>query len=248
MMSQPAAPSRARLRVPPPTPGATPGGQAPVVDLGRPMVRAFRRGDLIYGQGDTAGALYRVESGRVKLYALTPQGQAIAIAYLQPGHWFGEEALLGGAATRTLWAEATEPSRVRVIVGAQLAAWAERPERLLALSRALLARLAEAEGRIEGLVAHKVPHRLAHALVHFARRVGERTPGGVRLPSQLTHYALAEYVGARRETVTQVLGELERAGLIARNPARPRSIVIPDLARLARYADDAEADDESASA
>ena len=70
----------------------------------------------------------------------------------------------------------------------------------------------------------------------------------MRLPSQLTHYAIAEYVGARRETVTQVLGELGKAGLIARDPARPRAIVIPDLERLARYADDAEADYASASA
>src|SRR5262249_61084675 len=116
MVSQPAELARARLRVQPPDSGAAPGGQAPVVDLGRPMVRTFRRGDLIYGQGDTAGALYRLESGQVKLYALAPQGHAIAMAYLQPGHWLGEEALLGGAAARTLSAEATEPSRGRRIV------------------------------------------------------------------------------------------------------------------------------------
>jgi CRP/FNR family cyclic AMP-dependent transcriptional regulator len=194
MISQPAEVSRRRIRIQPRPSAAAPGDPAPVVNFGRPIVRTFRRGGLIYGQGDTAGALYRLESGAVKLYALTAQGEAIAIAYIQPGQWFGEEALVG-AATRTLWAEAVEPSRVEVIGRAQLVALAERPELLLALTRALLARLAEAEDRIEHLVAHKVPNRLAHALVHFARRAGQRTPGGVRLPTQLTHYAIAEYIG-----------------------------------------------------
>src|SRR5262249_3116160 len=155
---------------------------------------------------------------------LTNEGQVVAIAYIQPGQVFGEEALVGGT-TRTLCAETTELSRVQVIGRAQVAAWLDRPE-LVALARALWTRMAAAEHRIGPLIADKVRQRLADALVYFAQQTGQRTDDGVRLPSRLTHQAIAEYIGSRRETVTQVLGELVQAGLLARDPDRQRTLVI----------------------
>src|SRR5262249_35123506 len=107
-----------------------PGEPAP------PVRRPFARGALIYAQGDTATALYRLESGEVKLYALTPGGLAVSITYIRPGQTFGEEALVGVTA-RALHAEAVVQSRVQVIGPARLASWSRRPEALLGLTRAL---------------------------------------------------------------------------------------------------------------
>src|SRR5262249_42137784 len=154
----------------------------------------------------------------------------VSITYIQPGQIFGEEALVGVTA-RALHAEAVVQSRVEVIGPARLATWSRRPETLLGLTRALWARLAEAEQKIEHRAAHKVPARVAIALVHLARTAGKRTAGGTRLPDRLTHQALADYIGARRETVSLVMGELRKAGLIILGAGRPRAIVIPDVER-----------------
>jgi len=191
--------------------------------------------------------VYRLESGEVKLYALSAAGLAISSTYIQPGQTFGEEALVG-ATTRSLHAEAVVRSRVQMIGRAGLAARRSQPDVLLGLSLTLWERPLEVGQQVENLVAYRVPYRLANALVHFARKWGQRTPGGTRLPSRLTHQALADYIGARRETVTVLIGELARVGLITRDPGRYRSIVIPDLERLARYAADAGGDRESMTA
>src|SRR5262249_57652796 len=108
--------------------GAAPGSRSGPAAADRPVLRTFERGALIYGQGDAAGALYRLENGEVKLYALTPAGQAVSITYVRPGETFGEEALLG-APTRPLDAEAVGRSQGPPIGRDRLAARADRPER-----------------------------------------------------------------------------------------------------------------------
>src|SRR5262249_23243492 len=154
------------------------------------------------------------------------QGREVPLAWIRAGGTFGEE-VLAGAPTRTLYAEAIEPTRVQVVGRAQLTAWAGRPRALLALARGIWSRLAGGEERLENLASRKVPGRLSAALAHFAEQEGQMTPQGTRLPSRLTQQTLADYIGARRETVTLVLGELAEAGLVRRDPAQPRAIVIP---------------------
>jgi CRP-like cAMP-binding protein len=231
----------------PPAPGSP---LAPTTDpapcarfpgAGRPLLRTLDRGVLLYSQDDPATALYQLECGAIRLYRLSPQGQLIALACVLPGETFGEEVLLG-LPTRALYAETLERSRVRVIGRATLSTWLKQePALRLVLLQTLWARLGQVERQVENLITRRVPQRLAHELLALAEQAGQRTARGVRLPAWLTHYTLAERIGCRRETVTLVLGDLARAGLIARDPARPRTIVLPDLARLARYAEEAEA-------
>lgn len=202
-----------------------------------PVRRTFRKRELIFGRGDAADCLFVLESGRVKLYRLTPDGREIALAIVEPGEPFGEEAAVG-AESRALYAEALAPSRVRVIGKAQLREWARgRPDMLLELTRSLWLRLSDVERQIENVVFRKVSQRLAGLLIQWAEKYGELTKQGVRLRIRLTHQEMASLIGSSRETVTLTLGQLIDEGLIAYDPVDRRSIVIADLDRLVRYAD-----------
>ena len=58
--------------------------------------RRFRRGEVIFHEGDPADALHVVAAGSVKI-VLVGRGDEAIIATLHPGDFFGELSLLDGS-------------------------------------------------------------------------------------------------------------------------------------------------------
>ena len=86
-----------------------------------------------------------------------------------------------------------------------------------------LALLSRVHGRAQRLaesqaIAHTtaIRDRLHAMLWHFADRWGRVTTDGVVVPLALSHRMLAEFVGARRPTVSAALAELARDGVVLR--------------------------------
>jgi CRP/FNR family cyclic AMP-dependent transcriptional regulator len=63
---------------------------------------------------------------------------------------------------------------------------------------------------------NRVDRRVLTLLWHLAERWGKVTAAGVVVPLTLSHRMLAQLIGARRPTVSTALGELRRAGELAR--------------------------------
>ncbi len=55
----------------------------------------YRKGDLIFAEGDYGDRMYVIESGQVKVVS-EDHGQEKIFSYLNPGNFFGETALLTG--------------------------------------------------------------------------------------------------------------------------------------------------------
>ena len=86
-----------------------------------------------------------------------------------------------------------------------------------------LALLSRVHGRAQRLaesqaIAHTTAIRdRVHAMLwHFADRWGRVTTDGVVVPLALSHRMLAEFVGARRPTVSAALAELAREDVVVR--------------------------------
>ncbi len=60
-------------------------------------VRRFRRGEVIFHQGDPGDALHIILSGRVKISSPSDTGVEAILATLREGEFFGALALLDGA-------------------------------------------------------------------------------------------------------------------------------------------------------
>src|SRR2546422_11128011 len=71
------------------------------------------RGTVIFRQGDLGDSMFVIERGRVRI-VFSCEGHAAEVAVLEPGAFFGELSLLGGAA-RTASAEVIEDADLRVI-------------------------------------------------------------------------------------------------------------------------------------
>ena len=73
--------------------------------------------------------------------------------------------------------------------------------------------------------------RVAKLVLHLGANHGELRDGRTRLPVRITHQDIASMAGVNRQTVTRILSELRRQGILALARA---GIAILDIDRLRR--------------
>jgi CRP-like cAMP-binding protein len=83
-----------------------------------------------------------------------------------------------------------------------------------ALIRILTARLRKANHQISTLALLDVYGRVARVMLEMAREEGKRLKDGRIAFRRATHQEIANRIGTTRETVTRMLKDLERQGLI----------------------------------
>lgn len=182
-----------------------------------------RKGKVIYHQEDTAEGLFLLKAGRVRLFRIAPSGKKLDLAVIEPGTFFGEMPLLGER-MRNASAEAIEDCTLCVMSQRDVERLIlAKPRVGLRMLETVGRRLAQAEARLEDLAYRSVRARLASVLLRLDREGGAEIEG-------LTHQDLGDMVGAYRETITKILDELERNGVV--ELAR-RRIAVRDRARLA---------------
>jgi CRP-like cAMP-binding protein len=197
-------------------------------------IRHFRRGEVLFHEGDPGDALFIVASGAVKVVVPSEEGEEAILATLKRGDFLGELALLDGA-PRSASAIALEATDALTLPRDQFRALADAEP---AIRGALLEAMARELRRLTKHVAElhflDLTGRLAARLVRLAEDHGERLPdGSVRLDAPLTQSDLAAMIGATRQSVNKLLGEFEEEGLLR---LERDSIVVADVAALARVA------------
>ena len=75
-------------------------------------------------------------------------------------------------------------------------------------------RLRNIEAKFGDLVFHTAPARLAKLLRQLSEPMGECDQETIRLTVQLTHQNLANLIGTARETVSALLSQFQRQGLL----------------------------------
>ncbi|HUZ84605.1 MAG TPA: Crp/Fnr family transcriptional regulator [Gaiellales bacterium] len=192
------------------------------------------KGELIYSPFDPGGAVYVVESGRVRLYRSASDGRQLTLALVDAGMLFGEVAA-AGRATYDCYAEALDDCSLRMLRLSDLEVVTVRhPQVALNLLRSVCERLRRAEDQLESIAFHPVGSRLAAQLLELMERYGRVTPAGIRVDRRFTHVQLAEMIGTSRETLTKVINELRAAGAV---DVRDRMLWVLDVDRLERLRD-----------
>ncbi len=136
--------------------------------------RRYDGDQTVFMQGDRAGGLYIVLSGRVKVFKVSPKGREQTLMVMGSGQPVGEVAVLSGEAYPAT-AETLEPSELLYIPRqAFLDLVAREPEVALRLLAALSSRLRTFATLIEDLSLKDVSERLAAHLLALAGR----EPGG----------------------------------------------------------------------
>ncbi|MEK6719522.1 MAG: Crp/Fnr family transcriptional regulator [Chloroflexota bacterium] len=196
------------------------------------VARRFRRGEVIFHQGDPGNALFIVESGVVKISLPSEAGEEAILATLQVGEFFGELALLDGA-PRSATAVAMEPSRMLVLARDRFRALLAEASIRDALLVGVAKELRRLTIHVEELHFLDIAGRLAARLAYLAGEGGTRlADGALRLDLPLTQSDLAAMVGCTRQSVNKLLGQFADDGLIRLDRD---AVVVMDLERLIRF-------------
>jgi CRP-like cAMP-binding protein len=77
--------------------------------------RTYRRGEVVFHEGDSGDALFLIERGHVAIHITTPLGDVATLVVLGPNETFGEGALLTPDARRSGTAVAVDALEARVV-------------------------------------------------------------------------------------------------------------------------------------
>jgi CRP/FNR family transcriptional regulator, cyclic AMP receptor protein len=195
--------------------------------------KRFRRGAVLFNEGEDAGHVIVVRSGRVKVSSYTEDGKEIVLAVREPGELLAELSAIDGE-PRGATATALEPVEASLVDAADFRSFLEtRPGVAFALLEMTAGKLRDADRKRVEFGAYDTTGRVARRLVEMAERFGEQTGSGVRITLPLSQQELAGWTGSSREAVSKSLHQLRSRGFI--ETAR-RGITVLDLDGLRRRA------------
>lgn len=172
----------------------------------------YRRGEVIFSQGDAATSVLYIQKGGVKLSVLSKTGREAIVAMLGPGDFLGEGGL-AGQPVRMGSATAITLSSLLVLTKAKMVrllhTQPELADRFIA--HILRANLRIEEDLIDQLLNHS-EKRLARTLLVLARYGRHDEPQRV-LP-QMSQQTLAKMVGTTRAKVDFFMKKFKRLGFI----------------------------------
>jgi CRP/FNR family transcriptional regulator len=173
-------------------------------------VRECPAGEVLFEQGQVAGGIHVLLSGRVKVVRLSAAGREQVLHDEGAGATFGDAPVFDGG-RYVASAIAVEPSTLVVIPRPVLL------DALLGDPQALMDAVAILSRRVRKLAAVVEDLALRDVTARVARYLLARDQRAHGMPFRLgaTHEALAAKLGTVREEISRALGRLRRRGAIS---------------------------------
>lgn len=179
-------------------------------------VRNYRDRDVIFSQGDSADAVFYVQSGTVKLTAVSSRRKKAILALLQRGSFFGE-GCLAGQSLRVSTATSIGQSNIVRLRKESTARTLRRDPQFAALFVGyLLSRIVRIEEDLVDQFFNFSERRLARVLLLFAQISKESKSES---PLKVSRSTLAEMVGTTRARVSKFMNDFRKRGFVNYNGA-----------------------------
>ena len=184
----------------------------------------------IFFTDQSSDAIYFLKQGRVKVTTTSADGKEVLKAVLFPGEVFGELSI-AGEETRHDRAVALDDDVIVCSMGIEDARMmlANDPRLHMAFTRLIGQRMINMERRLEDLVFKDSRSRIIGLLRSMAEQHGRAVGDETLLDHSLTHQDIADLTATSRQTVTTVLGDLQRQDLVYMERGR---LLFRDVSRL----------------
>ena len=192
--------------------------------------KAFKKGQIIYHEGQKPGGVFCMYEGKVKIYRLGLDGKEHIVRFAIPGDLFGLQGLISGSEYSTSSTSIEDsvvcmiPKQIffRIII--------KYPE----ISQQIMVMLSQmvevAENKLLSIAQKPVRERVAETLIALHNMFNKDQQD---IDINLTRYDLANIVGTATETVIRLLAEFKDENLIYING---RKIAIQDFEGLKKIA------------
>ncbi len=190
---------------------------------------AYKKHTYVFRANDLNNVLYFLIEGRVKITRLSPQGRELIQWFCMPGEIFG---LSQDTATqhRGLFAQAITHARLLCIQKAEFEQFLlANPRIALLIIKQLSTRLHTLGDMLMNVANDDAHGRFIKLLQRLSDQYGQQLDDGIHIDLYLTHQELADMIGVCRQTISSMIGQLKRQGII--NTTR-KGIHIPSLLAL----------------
>ena len=196
---------------------------------------ALRRGPVRYSrdqtivvEGDASDYIFLVISGVVRSFRSFQNGTRSIVSFYLPTEFFG----LTNHPTHLLTAEAVTDANILFFKRSALFSMAKRESRIA--NFLLTTTLAEIRRTQEHtlLISRTAKSRVASFLIDLSKRI--RTQNLLDLP--MSHQDIADHLGLTIETISRMITQMERSGLITRGRSYC-DLILNNRQALARMAD-----------
>ena len=183
-------------------------------------VNRYKRGTVLYWQGDPVGQIYVVLSGAVRNSSISPDGKVYSFGIHGKGRLIGAKSYLLSGEHESV-AEVIESAELIVIPSLELNhALSTSQEFSSAVMKELAREASDVSGKARDLSFLDVQQRLKHSLVNLAREHGVQTENGVKIDLNITQEEIGALVAANRTTIASCLSELKSQGYLWREGRR----------------------------
>jgi CRP-like cAMP-binding protein len=175
----------------------------------------FPKKHIIFAQGDTADAVFHIQTGKVRLTVVSKVGKEATIGILGEGDFFGEGSLAGQALRMGSATAMTDCAVLRIDKKAMMQALHREHEFSDLFVAHLLSRNIRYEEDLVDQLFNSSEKRLARILLLLARFGKEGTPETV-VP-KISQEMLAEMIGTTRSRVSFFMNRFRELGFIHYN-------------------------------
>ncbi len=183
--------------------------------LAAAVQKRFLTKSVVFHQGDPAGQLFLLLTGRARRFFLTQDGEKVVLLRVTPRELFGEASMLANPAEYLVSTEALTAINALVWSRGTIRSLCERYPRLL--ENALLISfdyLAAYRAAHASLICNSAPERLARVLTNLANGIGQKIPGGVEL--DIRNEELADEANISLFTTSRLLSAWQREGILVK--------------------------------
>ena len=191
--------------------------------------KEFRRGDVLFREGEPGKEMYVIQAGKVNITKTVRETEKI-LATLGAGEFFGEMSILNHK-PRSAGAVVAEDAKLLVIDPKTFEAMIRgNVEIAVRLIKKLSDRLQEADEQIENLLFRDPSSRVVHYLWQAALKRGKDTPQGRLLSVNLNE--LHVRMGVNAPEVQEAVNKTTKARIIS---LVPEGVLVPDTGKMKKY-------------
>jgi CRP-like cAMP-binding protein len=192
------------------------------------LPREFRKGEVIFSEGDLAPGIFIVVEGLVRIYKLAATGKEHVLHLAGPGMTFAEVAVFGGFPCPAT-AEAVEDTACVLLPAEPLGGALQEDHRLcLQILSSMAMWVRSLVSLLEGIVLRDAAGRVAGFLLQAHAQQGSK----IALPGLKKH--IASHLNLTSETLSRTLRQLREDNLIVETQ---NGLVIEDVKGLQRIAE-----------
>lgn len=194
------------------------------------LEKKFKRGSLIFMEGEQGEASYYIKSGKVKIYKTSREGKELILNIYGKNDFFAEVTILNDVPYPAT-AEVLEDTIVGVIMNKELEKLLkDNSDMGLNLIKILSKRLYSAQVKLKQVALNDTYSRTAEAILRLSQSHGiNKNNGDIEVKLELSRQELANMIGTARETVSRILSQFKKEEAIL---ISGKKIIVKDIEKL----------------